>query len=54
MKAKYPQIWSTNVQSALDIAMQTDVSVKIHFILHNPTLQITAVGKRIIHVEPQK
>jgi hypothetical protein len=52
MKAKCPQIWSTNVQRALDIAMQTDV--KIHFILHNPTLQITAVGKRIIHVEPQK
>jgi hypothetical protein len=37
MKAKCPQIWSTNVQRALDIAMQTDVSVKIHFILHNPT-----------------
>jgi hypothetical protein len=33
MKAKCPQIWSTNVQRALDIAMQTDVSVKIHFIL---------------------
>jgi hypothetical protein len=31
MKAKCPQIWSTNVQIALDIAMQTDVSVKNSF-----------------------
>jgi hypothetical protein len=41
MKAKYPQIWSTNVQSALDIAMQTDVSVKNPYV-SSTVVQITS------------